>query len=146
MLHEGTRAPDFILQGQDQQDHSLSEQWGRPVVIYFYPQDEKPACTAQACSFRDYMSAIAESGAVVYGISRDSVASHAAFHAHYDLNFTLLSDPDLAVHEKYGVLSDKDGSVMQSTFIIDEDGMITSVWPNAVVAGHVDAIIRALSE
>ena len=129
MLAIGIKAPDFTLADQNGTVHSLSEYKGRKVVLYFYPKDMTSGCTSQACSFRDLYPQFREKGAVVLGVSKDSVASHKRFEEIHSLPFTLLSDPELQVIAAYDVQKrDKDGQpmkgVIRSTYLIDENGVI----------------------
>ena len=133
MLEAGTQAPDFTLADQNGTTHSLSEYKGQKVVLYFYPKDMTSGCTSQACSFRDLYPQFREKGAVVLGVSRDSVASHKRFEETHGLPFTLLSDPELQVISAYDVQKrDKDGQPMKglirSTYLIDENGMIVKAY------------------
>ena len=129
MLEAGTKAPEFVLPDQNGELHTLSSYQGRKVILYFYPKDMTSGCTAQACSFRDLYPQFQEKGAVVLGVSKDSVASHKRFEEKHGLPFTLLSDPELQVITAYDVLKppkdDKPSkSVSRSTYLIDEDGII----------------------
>ena len=129
MLEVGTKAPEFALPDQNGQVHTLSSYQGRKVILYFYPKDMTSGCTAQACSFRDLYPQFQEKGAVVLGVSKDSVASHKRFEEKHGLPFTLLSDPELQVITAYDVLKppkdDKPSkSVSRSTYLIDENGII----------------------
>ena len=129
MLETGVKAPDFALADQNGERHSLSDYRGQKVILYFYPKDMTSGCTSQASNFRDLYPQIREKGAVVLGVSKDSVASHKRFEQAHGLPFTLLSDADLAVITAYDVLKpDKDGkptkSLIRSTYLIDEDGVI----------------------
>ena len=129
MLAIGTKAPDFTLMDQNGTPHSLSEYKGQKIVLYFYPKDMTSGCTSQACSFRDLYPQFREKGAVVLGVSKDSVASHKRFEETHGLPFTLLSDPELQVIAAYDVQKrDKDGQpmkgVIRSTYLIDENGVI----------------------
>ena len=133
MLSIGTKAPDFSLPDQNGQVHTLSSYQGRKVILYFYPKDMTSGCTAQACSFRDLYPQFQEKGAVVLGVSKDSVASHKRFEETHGLPFTLLSDPELQVITAYDVLKppkdDKPSrSVSRSTYLIDEDGIIVKAF------------------
>ena len=133
MLAIGTKAPDFTLMDQNGTPHSLSEYQGQKVILYFYPKDMTSGCTSQACSFRDLYPQFREKGAVVLGVSRDSVASHKRFEETHGLPFTLLSDPELQVISAYDVQKrDKDGQPMKglirSTYLIDENGMIVKAY------------------
>ena len=133
MLKIGTKAPEFSLPDQNGQLHTLSSYQGRKVILYFYPKDMTSGCTAQACSFRDLYPQFREKGAVILGVSKDSVASHKRFEETHGLPFTLLSDPELQVITAYDVLKPtKDGkpsrSVSRSTYLIDEDGIIVKAF------------------
>ena len=133
MLETGTRAPDFTLADQNGEMHSLSDYKGRKVILYFYPKDMTSGCTSQACNFRDLYPQIREKGAVVLGVSKDSVESHKRFEEKHGLPFTLLSDAGLSVIKAYDVLkTGKDGkptgSLLRSTYLIDEDGVIVKAF------------------
>ena len=133
MLAIGTTAPDFTLADQNGTPHSLSEYRGQKVILYFYPKDMTSGCTSQACSFRDLYPQFREKGAVVLGVSRDSVASHKRFKETHGLPFTLLSDPELQVIAAYDVQKrGKDGqptkSLIRSTYLIDENGVIVKAF------------------
>ena len=133
MLTVGTEAPDFTLADQNGTPHSLSEYRGQKVILYFYPKDITSGCTSQACSFRDLYPQFREKGAVVLGVSRDSVASHKRFKETHGLPFTLLSDPELQVIAAYDVQKrGKDGqptkSLIRSTYLIDENGVIVKAF------------------
>lgn len=129
MLAAGTKAPKFSLQDQNGQVHNLSDYKGRKVILYFYPKDMTSGCTSQACNFRDLYPQFQEKGAVILGVSKDSVASHKRFEEAHGLPFTLLSDPDLQAITAYDILKPaKDGkpskSLIRSTFLINEEGVI----------------------
>ena len=130
MLAPGDPAPDFTLQADDGSTVSLSDLHGTRVILYFYPSDDTPGCTKQACDIRDNWSAFEAAGARVYGISRDDIASHQAFRAKFQLPFPLLSDPDHAVAEDYGVWVEKTNygktsmGINRSAFVVGEDGTI----------------------
>lgn len=129
MLEIGTKAPEFTLPDQNGKMHSLSDYKGQKVILYFYPKDMTSGCTSQACSFRDLYPRLQEKGAVVLGVSKDSVESHKRFEEAHGLPFTLLSDEALEVIKAYDVLKKgTDGtslkSLTRSTYLIDEDGMI----------------------
>jgi len=133
MLSIGTKAPEFSLPDQNGQIHTLSSYQGRKVILYFYPKDMTSGCTAQACSFRDLYPQFQEKGAVVLGVSKDSVASHKRFEEKHGLPFPLLSDPELQVITAYDVLKppkdDKPSrSVSRSTYLIDENGIIVKAF------------------
>ena len=135
MIEVGTKAPDFTLQDKNGNPVSLSDFQGRKVVLYFYPKDNTPGCTRQACAFATAYEEFKSRDVVVIGISKDSVASHLKFAEKYDLPFVLLSDPDHAVIEQYGVWQEKklygkvSMGVVRTTFIVDEQGYIEKVMP-----------------
>ena len=147
-LEEGDKAPALNLDGTDGAKHKLVK--GTPTVVYFYPRDDTPGCTTEACDFRDNMARITKTGAVVYGISKDTLASHDKFKAKHKIPFTLLSDPDLTVHSAYGAWGEKVMygkkvlGVIRSTYLVDKNGKIAKAWPRVKVAGHVDAVIEAI--
>ena len=130
MLQPGTAAPAFTLPDQNGEMKSLADYRGRKVVLYFYPKDMTSGCTKQACGFAELYPQFTEKGAVVLGVSRDSVASHKKFEAKYGLPFTLLSDPDLTVIQAYGVWQEKKNygkttmGIVRTTYLIDENGVI----------------------
>ncbi len=130
MLEVGTQAPDFTLPDQDGQMHSLKEYRGQKVVLYFYPKDNTPGCSRQASGFGELYPQFTEKGAVVLGVSKDSVASHKKFQEKYNLPFTLLSDPEKTVIQAYDVWKEKklygkvSMGVVRSTYLIDENGII----------------------
>ena len=134
MLEPGTKAPDFTLEDQNGLSRSLTDFRGQKVVLYFYPRDNTQGCTAQACAFGDMMPAFREKGAVIVGVSKDSVASHKKFEEKYDLPFTLLSDPDLEAIKAYDVWHEKNMygkksfGVVRTTYLIDEDGVIVKAF------------------
>lgn len=149
-LEEGDKAPAFKLPGDDGETHALADHKGKPVVIYFYPRDDTPGCTVEACDFRDNMARLSKK-AVVYGVSKDSLASHGKFKAKHKLNFALLSDEDLAAHQAYGAWGEKVMygkpvlGVIRSTYLVGADGKIKKAWPRVKVAGHVDAVMEAIN-
>jgi thioredoxin-dependent peroxiredoxin len=151
-VEEGKRAPAFTLPGNDGSKHKLSDYKGERVVLYFYPRDMTPGCTTEACDFRDNLARIQKAGAVVYGVSKDSLASHDKFRDKHELTFVLLSDPELTVHEKYDAYGEKKmygktvQGVIRSTFLIDEAGKIAKIWRNPRTKGHVDKVVAALEE
>ena len=135
MLEIGMKAPDFILKDKDGNSVTLSSFLGKKVVLYFYPKDNTPGCTRQACAFAAAYEGFREKDVVVIGVSRDSVASHQKFSQKYDLPFILLSDPELQAIQAYGVWQEKklygkvSMGVVRTTFIIDEEGNIEKVMP-----------------
>ena len=145
------QAPDFILQDQNDITHSLNDHAGKWIVLYFYPKDDTPGCTTEACEFRDARDAIAEFGnAVVIGISKDTVKAHKKFADKYSLNFTLLSDPEHAVIEAYGAWQERSMygktymGIVRSTFIISPDGLIAKEYPKVDPKKHATEIISDL--
>ncbi|MCL6548425.1 MAG: thioredoxin-dependent thiol peroxidase [Alicyclobacillus sp.] len=146
----GQPAPDFTLPSYTGEQVSLHDLQGKVVVLYFYPKDDTPGCTKEACSFRDLREAFAEAGAVIYGVSRDSVASHEKFAAKYGLTFPLLADTDGKVCEAYGVLKEKtmfgkvSFGIERTTFVIDREGKIAKVFPKVKVDGHADAVLKVV--
>lgn len=154
MLSKGDKAPDFKLSGIDEKgkekEFSLADFNGTKVVLYFYPRDNTPGCTVEACDFRDNISKFRKEGATVLGISPDSAQSHMKFRDEQTLNFPLLSDPDKKVAESYGAYGEKKmyGKVMmgiiRSTFIIDEEGNILDTWEKVKVKDHVDDVFNTL--
>ncbi|MDD5434520.1 MAG: thioredoxin-dependent thiol peroxidase [Nitrospira sp.] len=143
-------APDFMIPDYDGREVSLSGFRGKKVVLYFYPKDDTPGCTKEACYFRDAYSEIKKRGAVVLGISVDSVDSHIKFRDKYQLNFPLLSDANKHVVTAYGVWKEKSMygrkfmGIERTTFIIDEDGRITAIFPKVKVDEHLDEVLKAL--
>ena len=149
MLAIGTKAPDFTLADQNGTIHSLSEYKGQKVILYFYPKDMTSGCTSQACSFRDLYPQFQEKGAVVLGVSKDSVASHKRFEEAHGLPFTLLSDPDLQVIAAYDVQKrDKDGQpakgLIRSTYLIDENGVIVKAFGAVKAKANPAQMLEAL--
>ena len=151
MLEVGTKAPDFTLQDKHGNPVSLSDFGGKKVVLYFYPKDNTPGCTRQACAFALHHNAFAEQNAVVIGISKDSAASHLKFAQKYDLPFVLLSDPDHAVMERYGVWQEKKNygkvsmGVVRSTYLINEEGIIEKVMPKVKPDTNAEEILAYLA-
>jgi thioredoxin-dependent peroxiredoxin len=151
MIDEGTQAPDFELTSEDGSTVRLSDLRGKPVVLYFYPKDDTPGCTAQACGIRDAYGEFERAGAVVLGVSPDSEASHVKFKNKYELPFTLLADADHAVADRYGVWGEKRYGgrtymgVRRSTFVIAADGTIKKVMHDVKPATHADDVLAVLS-
>ena len=151
MINEGDQAPDFTLQSDAGTDVTLSSLRGRPVVLYFYPRDDTPGCTTQACGIRDEYGEFERAGAVVLGVSPDDESSHVKFRAKYELPFTLLADTDHAVSEQYGVWGEKSYmgktylGVSRSTFVIAADGTVKKVMQNVKPATHADDVLTALA-
>ncbi len=150
MVQEGDPAPDFRLSSDDGKTYTLKDFRGRKLVLYFYPKDDTPGCTREACSFRDNLARVRSLGAEVLGVSRDDLASHAKFRAKYDLSFPLLSDESGGVTEAYGVWKEKNLygrsflGIERTTFIIDERGRIAKVFPRVKVEGHTDQVLATL--
>jgi thioredoxin-dependent peroxiredoxin len=151
MIAEGDRAPDFTLPDQDGREVSLSDFAGKSVVLYFYPKADTPGCTTQACSIRDRSGEYEAAGAVVIGVSPDSVDAVKKFHDKYSLNFTLLADADHAVAERFGTWTEKTNygktywGVQRSTFIVDGDGTVVRVFPKVSPKTHDDVLLEALA-
>lgn len=146
----GSKAPAFKLQDDAGKTVSLSDYKGKKVVLYFYPKDSTPGCTTEACDFRDNLNRLTKSGAVVFGISADSVESHRKFKEKQGLNFPLLSDPERKAIEAYGVWQEKSlygrkfMGIVRSTFVLDGEGKVLKAFPRVKVSGHVDAVLEAL--
>ncbi len=151
MLEIGSIAPDFQLPDQNGDMHSLSEWRGKKVVLYFYPKDNTPGCTKQACAFGERVTAFEEKNAVIIGISKDSVASHKKFEQKYGLSFVLLSDPETEVLQQYGVWQEKKlygkvhMGVVRSTYLIDENGVITHVFEKVKAADNPAQMLEVLN-
>ena len=150
MVAVGDKAPDFTLPADDGRTMSLKDFRGKKVVLYFYPKDDTPGCTAEACSFRDNLGRVTSKGAVVLGVSRDDTVSHGRFRDKYHLNFPLLADDAGKVTEAYGVWKKKSlygrtfMGIERTTFVIDEQGKVARVWPRVKVQGHTDEVLAAL--
>lgn len=152
MAHlEGKKAPAFTLEGSDGKTHSLDDYKGKTVVLYFYPKDDTPGCTKEACGFRDQNAALKKTGAVMFGVSKDSLESHQKFAGKYKLPFTLLSDPKAEVMKKYGAFGKKmmygkevQGTI-RSTVIIGPKGDVIKHWPTVKkVEAHPDEVAEFL--
>lgn len=149
-IEVGKKAPAFTLESSDGGKVKLSELAGKIVVLYFYPRDNTPGCTAQAEGFRDAVPALKKLGAVVLGVSKDSIASHEKFRDKYKLSFPLLTDPDGATLEAYGAWGDKvlygkkSKGIIRSTVLIGPDGKVLKHWPKVSVKGHVDDVIASV--
>jgi peroxiredoxin Q/BCP len=150
VIQEGQPAPDFELTSDRGENVRLSDLRGRPVVLYFYPRDDTPGCTTEACEFRDAYDVFRERGAEVLGVSPDDVASHEKFKSKHQLPFTLLADPEHTVAEKYGVWSERTFAgrtsmgIKRSTFVIDEDGNVARAMLGIKPAGHASDVLNAL--
>jgi len=149
-IEAGAKAPDFTLPADDGTKVKLSDQKGSPVVLYFYPKDDTPGCTKQACAFRDQQSELQKLGAKVFGISPDDVTSHEKFRDKYELNFPLLADVGHKVAEKYGAWREKNMygkkamGIQRSTFLIDAEGKVAKVWKAVKVDGHDQHVLKAI--
>jgi len=152
MIEEGKPAPTFTLPSDEGEDISLESLRGKPVVLYFYPKDDTPGCTAQACGIRDAWGEFEERGAVVLGVSPDSPKKHTKFREKYGLPFTLLADEDHAVSETYGVWVEKSFAgkkymgIARSTFVIDADGNVAKVMRKVKADTHADHVLASLPE
>ena len=149
MVEDGKKAPDFELKDADGKSTRLSGLKGHPLVLYFYPKDDTSGCTAEACGFRDAFPDYGGTGAVVVGISKDSVASHDKFKKKHELPFILASDAGSDVCEKYGVWVEKSMygrkymGIERCTFLIDEEGVVRGAWRKVRVPGHVAEVLKA---
>jgi len=150
VLKAGDKAPDFELTTGDGDSVHLGDLKGKPVVLYFYPRDDTPGCTVEACSFRDLGPQFDKRGVIVYGVSTDSAKSHTKFTQKYGLNFPLLSDPDHTVTEAYDSWGPKKFmgreylGVKRNTFLIGKDGKIARIWEGVKPAGHAEEVLQAL--
>ena len=151
MLEVGTKVPDFTLPDQNGNMHSLSDYRGKKVILYFYPKDNTPGCTKQACGFSERYPQFIEKGAVVLGISKDSVASHKKFEEKYGLPFTILSDPELVAIQAYDVWQEKKNygktymGVVRTTYLIDEEGKIAKAFDKVKAADNPEQMLGELS-
>ena len=149
-IESGSPAPDFTLPSDSGEKVKLSSLRGQPVVLYFYPKDDTPGCTREACAFRDQQKGLRKLGAVVLGVSADDVVSHGKFRDKYQLNFPLLADTDHKVSEKYGAWREKNMygkksmGIQRSTFLIDREGKVARVWKRVNVDGHDAEVIEAI--
>lgn len=152
MIEAGQKAPAFSLKDQDGTTHKLSDYAGRPVILYFYPKDDTPGCTAEACAFRDNLPRFQTRKAQVLGVSILDEQSKAKFAGKYGLNFPLLADADHAVAEKYGAWQEKSRygrkymGVARTTYLIDENGKVAKRWDNVKVDGHAEDVLAAVEK
>jgi thioredoxin-dependent peroxiredoxin len=152
VIEEGKAAPDFELQTDAGETVKLSDFHGRPVVLYFYPKDDTPGCTTEACEFRDAYDVFRDRGAEVLGVSPDDVTSHVKFKTKYELPFTLLADPDHSVAEQYGVWGEREYAgkkymgINRSTFIIDADGNVARAMMGIRPAGHAAQVLDSIPD
>ncbi|MBA4601113.1 thioredoxin-dependent thiol peroxidase [Thermoactinomyces mirandus] len=152
MVKEGDQAIDFTLEASNGNKVTLSELKGQNVVLFFYPKDQTPGCTKEACGFRDAYREFEELDTVILGINKDSVASHQKFIEKQELPFLLLSDPDGEICEKYGVIKEKNMfgkkrlGIERSTFVIDKDGKIAKVYRKVKVTGHVEEVLQFVKD
>jgi thioredoxin-dependent peroxiredoxin len=144
VVEEGKPAPDFELQSDTGETVRLSDLRGKPVVLYFYPKDDTPGCTRQACGIRDAWGEFQQAGADVLGISADSQASHERFKSKYSLPFTLLADPEHRLGEPYGVSQEGKQSYERSTFVIDPEGNVAKIMRRVSPDTHADDVLAVL--
>ena len=150
MLEPGIKAPAFQLPDQNGEMHTLEEYRGKKVILYFYPKDNTPGCAKQACGFGELYPQFMEKGAVVLGVSKDSVASHKKFEEKYNLPFTLLADPELKAIKAYDVWQEKKNygkvsmGVVRTTYLIDEQGMIARVFKNVKAAQNPEQMMESI--
>jgi peroxiredoxin Q/BCP len=151
-IEVGETAPPFRLKSDDGSQIALKDLRGSPVVLYFYPKDDTPGCTKEACAFRDLKSKLTAAGAKVLGVSPDSVSSHEKFRDKYQLNFPLLADPDHKVTEQYGAWRERNMygkrsmGVQRATYLIDREGKVARVWKRVQVDGHDQQVLEAIQE
>lgn len=151
MSLEGKKAPDFLLEGSDGRQHTLKQYAGKTVVVYFYPKDSTPGCTKEACGFRDNYKELDDSGVVVLGVSKDSIASHGKFISNHGLPFVLLSDPDCAMMKAYEAFGEKvmcgkvSTGTIRSTVVVGPDGVVKKQWAKVAKAEqHPDQVLAYL--
>ena len=150
MIEEGKKAPAFSLKNQDGKTVKLSDFAGKAVVLYFYPKDDTPGCTTEACAFRDEHSKLQKAGAVVLGVSPDSEARHQKFIGKYELPFSLLADTEHAVAEKYGAWGEKSlygrkyMGIFRVSYLIGPDGKVAKAWPKVKPADHAAEVLEAV--
>ncbi len=152
MPQVGDQAPDFTLPDHTGTPRNVADSRGHWLVLYFYPEDDTPGCTTEACQFRDAEAGYRESNAVVWGVSKDGTGSKAAFKAKFGLPFTLLADEDHAVSTQYGTWVEKNNygrksmGIQRATFLIAADGRIAKVWPRVKADGHADEVLATIKE
>ena len=152
MLEVGNKAPSFTLMGDDGKEYSLEDYKGKKVLLYFYPKDNTPGCTKEACSLRDWNDEIIKRGVTVMGVSKDTIQSHNKFRDKHGLNFILLSDPEKTVHMAYDAWGEKKlyGKIslgtIRMTFLIDENGNIEKIWNKVAVATHGEDVVKYLDK
>jgi peroxiredoxin Q/BCP len=151
MSLEGKRAPDFKLKGSDGAEHEMKQYAGKTVIIYFYPKDNTPGCTAEACGFRDNYKVLTEMGVVVLGVSKDTLASHSKFITNYSLPFVLLSDPDFSMMQSYEAFGEKvmcgkrTTGTIRSTVVVGPDGVVQKQWVKVAKADqHPEQVLNFL--
>ena len=151
-LEAGVKAPAFSLLDQDEKKVALKDLKGKPVVVYFYPADDTPGCTKEACQFSDNLRAFSRTGAAILGVSPDGAEKHLAFRKKYSLRFPLLSDTNHAVMERYGAWGEKtlygkkSVGVIRSTFLVGADGKIRRAWYHVKADGHADKVLAELED
>lgn len=149
-LAVGDKAPDFTLPTDDERQFTLSKMRGKKVILYFYPKDNTPGCTKEACDFRDHFAKFSNEGVEIVGVSKDSAKTHGKFKTKYQLPFTLLVDANADVCESYNVIDKKSMfgktflGIKRSTFLIDEKGIIQGIWRKVKVPGHVEQLINEI--
>ncbi|MGI8638945.1 MAG: thioredoxin-dependent thiol peroxidase [Pyrinomonadaceae bacterium] len=152
MLKESDTAPDFTVKDQNGEEVKLSDFRGKKVVLYFYPKDDTPGCTKEACSLRDGFSTFEEKGIKILGVSMDNEKSHQKFISKYELPFTLLADTDHAIADAYGSYGDKQfmgktyTGILRKTFLIDEEGKVVKIFDKVKVDEHADEVLEAFDE
>ena len=152
LVELGKKAPAFTLNDQEGKTHKLSDYAGQPVVLYFYPKDDTPGCTAETCSFRDLLPRFKKGKAAILGVSILDEKSKAKFAAKYNVNFPLLADADHGVAEKYGVWQEKSRygrkymGIARTTYLIDPQGKVARRWDNVKVDGHTEEVLDAVNE
>jgi peroxiredoxin Q/BCP len=151
MTLEGKKAPDFLLEGSDGKQHSVKQYAGKTVVIYFYPKDNTPGCTKEACGFRDNFKELTDKGVIVLGVSKDNIAAHKKFTTNYALPFILLSDPDYSMMQAYEACGEKvmcgkkTFGTIRSTVIVGPDGIVRKQWTKVAKAEqHPDEVLAYL--